>query len=144
MYPLVEASSGQEWYYFRSAQHLVSLWVRLTFSQIKPSYPQLLPPNAPTPGPAPSPSRDISWPSALLLWAGWPLVRLFSIAFLICDFKNSSSKVVPLCSNTLDWQWKDMSKFVWWENSLYNISWHVIQEYVLRWCRYKTANGPWK
>ena len=36
--PLVEASSGQEWYYVRSACHLVSLWVRLTFSQM---YPQV-------------------------------------------------------------------------------------------------------
>ena len=32
--PLVDASSGQEQYYIRSAWHLVSLWVRLTFSQM--------------------------------------------------------------------------------------------------------------
>ena len=31
MYSLVEASSGQEWYYERSTWHLVSLWYRLTF-----------------------------------------------------------------------------------------------------------------
>ena len=33
----MEASSGQEQYYVRSAWHVVSLWVRLTFSQ---TYPQ--------------------------------------------------------------------------------------------------------
>ena len=32
----VEASSGQEWYYVRSAWHVDSLWVRLTFGQIYP------------------------------------------------------------------------------------------------------------
>ena len=36
MYPLVEASSGHEWYYIRSAWHLVNLWVRLTFGQMYP------------------------------------------------------------------------------------------------------------
>ena len=34
--PQVEASSDQEQYYIRSAWHLVSLWVRLTFSQTYP------------------------------------------------------------------------------------------------------------
>ena len=34
MCPLVEASSGQEWYYVRAGWHLVSLWVRLTFGQM--------------------------------------------------------------------------------------------------------------
>ena len=33
---LVEASSGKEWYYIRSAWHLVSIWVRLTFGQMYP------------------------------------------------------------------------------------------------------------
>ena len=35
----VEASSGQEWYYFGSAWHLVSDWVRLTFGQMYPLCP---------------------------------------------------------------------------------------------------------
>ena len=35
--PPVEASSGQEQYYIRSAWHLVSLWVRLTFGKMYPS-----------------------------------------------------------------------------------------------------------
>ena len=30
----VEESSGQEWYYMRSSRHLLSLWVRMTFSQL--------------------------------------------------------------------------------------------------------------
>ena len=34
--PTVEASSGQEQYYVMSAQYVVSLWVRLTFSQAYP------------------------------------------------------------------------------------------------------------
>ena len=116
------------------------------------------------------PSRDILWPSVLWLWSDWHLVtctptqrsgfgsgshlvrllvmltfgQTFFIAFLICDYKSTSSKVVPWCSNTSDWWWKDMSKFVWRENSLYNISLHFMQEYVIRWHRYKTANHPWK
>ena len=32
--PPVEASSGQEQYYIRSAGHFVNLWVRLTFDLI--------------------------------------------------------------------------------------------------------------
>ena len=34
--PMVEASGGQEWDCVRSALHLVSLWVRLTFGQMYP------------------------------------------------------------------------------------------------------------
>ena len=34
--PLVEACSGQEQYYIRSAWYWVSIWVRLTFSQMYP------------------------------------------------------------------------------------------------------------
>ena len=36
MYPLVEASGGQEQYYIRSPWHWVILWVRLTFHQTYP------------------------------------------------------------------------------------------------------------
>ena len=36
-----------------------------------------------------------------------------------------------------------MSKLVWREHSPYNISLHCVQEYVIRQCRYKTANSPW-
>ena len=39
---------------------LSDLWVRLTFGQMYP------------------PSKDILWPSVLLLWSGWPLVRCMS------------------------------------------------------------------
>ena len=37
-----------------------------------------------------------------------------------------------------------MSKLVWTENSLDSISLHLVQAYVIRSHRYKTANGPWK
>ena len=40
-YP-IEASGGQEWYYVRSSWHLIILWVRLTFSQMSPSYRHLV------------------------------------------------------------------------------------------------------
>ena len=58
MYPAPEASSGQEWYYFRSAWHLVSLWVRLTFGQM-----YLVSPEA---------SSGQVW---YYFWSGWTLVR---------------------------------------------------------------------
>ena len=35
--PPVQASSGQEWYYCRSAWHVISLWVRLLFCQMYPT-----------------------------------------------------------------------------------------------------------
>ena len=38
----IEASGGQEWYYVRSSWHLIILWVRLTFSQMSPSYSHLV------------------------------------------------------------------------------------------------------
>ena len=99
--------------------------------------------------------------------SGWPLVRctprmrlwvrvtfsqtsgqadlwFFPIAFPICDYKSSSWKVVPWCSNTPNWWWKDMHKLVSTGNSLDSISLHLVQEYVIRWHRYKTANGPCK
>ena len=37
-----------------------------------------------------------------------------------------------------------MSKLAWRENSPYNISVHLVQEYVITSHRYKTANGPSK
>ena len=37
-----EASGGQVWYYVRSSWHLIILWVRLTFSQMSPSYRHLV------------------------------------------------------------------------------------------------------
>ena len=46
--PPIESSSDQEWYYITSACHLVSLWVRLTCSQMYP------------------PGKGIWWPRAVL------------------------------------------------------------------------------
>ena len=111
-FPPVEASSDQEWYYIRSSWHVVTLWVRLTCSQMPPI----------------EASSDQEWYYIRSSWTvGYPLGRLtcsdvpfsdcFSIAFLISDDKSSSSKVVPWCSNTSDWCWKDMCKLVWREHS---------------------------
>ena len=58
-----------------------------------------------------------------------------------CIDRSSSSKVVLSYSDTSDKWWKDMSKLVWREHSLYKISLHCVQEDVIRQCRYKTANG---
>ena len=55
--------------------------------------------------------------------------------------ESSSLKVVPWCSNTLDCQWKDMSELVWIGNSPDSISIHLVQEYVMRSCRYTTVNS---
>ena len=69
--PPVEASSGQEWYYFRSAWHLVSLCVRLTFSQ-------MYTPTLCHPVEASSSKGDTTL-GQLDIWSafgsGWPLIR---------------------------------------------------------------------
>ena len=52
----VEASSGQEWYYFGAAWHLVSLWVRLAFVQMYLPSPM----SYPTPCPKPLPQVEAS------------------------------------------------------------------------------------
>ena len=49
---------------------------------------------------------------------------------------SSSLKVVPWCSNTLDFSWKDMSELVWMGNSPDSIFMHSVEEYVMRSCRY--------
>ena len=71
---LVEASCGQEWYYFRSAWHVVSLWVRLTCGQV---YPQ--PHIAPCPKERHLVAKSDTTVGQLdiwsALWSGWPLVR---------------------------------------------------------------------
>ena len=139
-YPPVEASSEKEWYYIRSAWHLVSLWVRSAwhFVSLLARLPcsQMYPPV--------EASGGQEWYEVR---SGRPelrctFCRVFPIGFLISDDKSSSSKVVPWCSNTSDWWWKDMCKLVWREHSPYNISLHCMQEYVIRQHRYKTANGP--
>ena len=66
MYLWVEAPSGQEQYYMRSAWHLVSLWDRLTFSQTYPQERHLVNKSGTTSG-------------QLYIWSafgsGWPSVR---------------------------------------------------------------------
>ena len=64
--PLVEASGGQEQYYLRSPWHLVSLWVRLTFSQTYPQQKHLVAKSSTMSG-----LLDIWW----VFGSGWLIVR---------------------------------------------------------------------
>ena len=52
--------------------------------------------------------------------------------------------VVCWCSNTLDWSWKGMNELVWMGNSPDSIFLHLVEEYVMRWCRYTTVKSPCK
>ena len=54
---------------------------------------------------------------------------------------SSSVKVVHWCSNTLNWSWKDMSELVWMGNSTVSIFMHLVEEYVMRSCRYTTVKS---
>ena len=58
--------------------------------------------------------------------------------------ESSSLKVVPWGSNTLDWLWKDMSELVWMGNSADSIFMHLVEEYVMRSCRYTTVKSHCK
>ena len=53
--------------------------------------------------------------------------------------ESSYLKVVHWCSNTLDLSWKDMSELVWMGNSPESIFMHLVEEYVMRSCRYTTV-----
>ena len=64
--PLVEACSGQEQYYIRSAWYWVSIWVRLTFSQ-------MYPPVETSSGQEQYYIRS-AW-HLVRLWSGWSLLR---------------------------------------------------------------------
>ena len=55
----VQASNGQEWYYCRSASHVISLWVRLMFCLMYPY------PITPTCSTMPT-GRGIWWPRVVL------------------------------------------------------------------------------
>ena len=57
---------------------------------------------------------------------------------------SSSLKVVHWCSNTLDCTWKDMSELVWMGNSPDSIFMHLVEEYVMRSCRYTTVKSHGK
>ena len=45
-------------------------------------------------------------------------------------------KVIHWCSNTLDCSWNNMSEFVWMGNGADSIYMYVVEEYVMRSCRY--------
>ena len=57
---------------------------------------------------------------------------------------SSSLKVVHWCSNTLCWCWKDMSELVWMGNSPNSIFMHLVEEYVMRPCRYTAVQSHCK
>ena len=58
--------------------------------------------------------------------------------------ESSSMKVVPWCSNTLEWSWKDISELVWMGNSAYSIFMHMVEEYMMWSCRYTTVKSHCK
>ena len=56
-------------------------------------------------------------------------------------YKSGSLKYFGVLIHQID-GWKDMSKLVWRGSSPYSISIHLVQEYVMRSCRYTTASSP--
>ena len=89
----VEASSGQEWYYCRSAWHVISLGVRLMFCQMYPH-----------PSPLNAPGRGIWWPRVVLTWVSltWAHVLLSEIDHLqfsriLCNRPSSFFIWNPQC-----------------------------------------------
>ena len=64
------------------------------------------------------------------------LFNAFSIVSTEETSASSSLTVVHWCSNTLYWPWKDMSELVWMGNSPDSIFMHLVEEYVMRSCRY--------
>ena len=50
--------------------------------------------------------------------------------------ESSSFKEVHWCSNTLDCSWIDMTELVWMGNSTDSIYMYLVEEYVMRSCRY--------
>ena len=116
------------WLDFESGWHLVRLLGRLTFDQMYPQQRHLVAKCVTTlvrltSGQMYTPRMRLwvrlTFSQTLVQADLWFL--FFPIACLICDYKSNSSKVVPGCSNTPDWWWKDMHKLVWTENSLDSI-----------------------
>ena len=58
--------------------------------------------------------------------------------------ESSSLKVVPWGSNTLDWLWKDMNELMWIGNSADSIFIHLVEWYVMCWCRYTSVQSHCK
>ena len=57
---------------------------------------------------------------------------------------SSSLKVVHWCSNKLNCSWKEMSELVWMGNSPDSIFMYLVEEYVMRLCRYTTVKSHCK
>ena len=72
------------------------------------------------------------------------LCNAFSIVSTEGTSASSSLKVVHWCSNTLYWRWKDISEMVWMGNSPDSIFMHLVEEYVMRPCRYTVVQSHCK
>ena len=72
------------------------------------------------------------------------LSNAFSIVSTEETSESSSLEVAHLCSNKLYWSWKHMSELVWMGNSPDSIFMHLVEEYVMRSCRYTTVKSHWK
>ena len=150
----VQASNAQEWYYCRSAWHLVRLWVRLMFGQMYPHPSPLCPLNAPPPpqyrhavakSSTTSGQLDIwsafgsGWPvyvrvnlvpAAMVIPAPWVDIKVVAVKKLICYCLQFSIDhlefwwVHPVC-NILSSVFKSMSSVVWNSAHFYNISQNI-------------------
>ena len=137
--PLVQASSGHEWYYCRSAWHLLSLWVRLMFGQMYPpphhpyahphsQYRHLVAKSGITSGQFdiwsafgsgwPVYSRVPLVPAAMVIPVPWVDIKVVADKKLICYCLQFSidclqfSWVLPIC-NIPSLVFKSMSSVVW-------------------------------
>ena len=74
------------------------------------------------------------------------IITTFAFSIVSTEEKSASSslKVVHWCSNILDCSWKDMSELVWMGNSADSIFMHLVEEYVMRSCRYTNVKSHCK
>ena len=74
------------------------------------------------------------------------IITTFALSIVSTEETSASSslKVVHCCSSTLDCSWKDMSELVLMGNSADSIFMHLVEEYVMRSCRYTTVNSHCK
>ena len=89
----VQAFSAQEWYYCRSAWHLVSLWVKLMFGQM---YPHPIIPLCPLNVPHPTAIQTSSGQEQYYIRSMWHLVSLWVRLTCLCEGKFGASS----CGNS--------------------------------------------
>ena len=113
----VQASSGQEWYYCRSAWHLVCLWVRLMFGQM---YPSPHHPHAPL-----IPPKVEVWTWVPLTWAHVLLSAMFNRPSWV--FKSTPPPPVQIFS-AKEWYY-------------YMSAWHLVRLWS-GWCLVRCTPPP--